>query len=309
MNNKKPACQSIESFMRTATMFYVDEKLEQEFEESVENSVKELQTELLGITTEAGLKEYVRTNADALDRIMSLLNVSEEKFKRIVTMLRLQKGYVPSGEWATPTIRKKMLEDPEWMDEICGLLMHGRSMEKYREIIPQFYLTNFSIDAVTVGRLASADDIRRLIKKSIEGKYNNKIGDSFFNAAAEKITRICNREGLTYAIKKNVSLVDRAVSLVIENVTHPRILVDITYGITTSSSQTDYAKRAEAVSRILREKNQGKADKDRIVYVNVVDGAGWIARQSDLSKLHRCSDYLLNFKTLDAFEDIISYYL
>ena len=309
MNNTRPASQSMESFMRTATMFHIDENLEQEFQESVESSVKELQTELLGITTESGLKEYIRANTDSLDRITSLLNVSEEKFKRIVSMLRIQKGYVPSGEWSTLAIRNKMLDDPEWMDEICGLLMQGSSMEKYREIIPQFYLSNFSIDAVTVGRLASEDDIRRLIKKSIEGRYNNKIGDSFFNAAAEKITRICDREGLTYAIKKNVSLVDRAVSLVIEDVTHPRILVDITYGITTSSKQTDYAKKAEVVSRILREKNRGEPDKDRIVYVNVVDGAGWIARQSDLSKIHRCSDYLLNFKTLDVFEDIISYFL
>ena len=90
------------------------------------------------------------------------------------------------------------------MDEICDLLMKGANLDKYKELIPAFYLENFLIDAATLGRLASPDDIRRLIKKGLEGSYNNKLGDSFFKSASDVITSGCDKAGLTYTIKNNV---------------------------------------------------------------------------------------------------------
>ena len=42
------------------------------------------------------------------------------------------------------------------------------------------------------------------------------------------------------------------------------------------------------------------------VFVNFLDGAGWIGRQADMREIHRCSDYVLNFKNLGLLEDIIA---
>jgi len=309
MNDGKPQVLSVEEVIRSATMFYIDENLEREISSEVEGAIQDLKIELLSITTEAGLKQYIRTHTDSLDRITSLLNISEEKFKRIITMLRIQKGFMPTGEWSLSAVRNQMIADPAWMDEISALLMRGNSIEKYKTLIPAFYLSNFAIDATTLGRLASDDDIRRLIKKGVEGKYNNKIGDSFFKAVADIITGVCKREGLTYTVKETVALAERAVSIAIPDISHPRILIDITYGITTSSTQTKYAKQTENLAKTLREKNLRKPDRERIVYINVVDGAGWVARQSDLNKIHRSSDYMLNLQSLGVFEDIVKYYL
>jgi hypothetical protein len=60
---------------------------------------------------------------------------------------------------------------------------------------------------------------------------------------------------------------------------------------------------------VLRDKNYQKPDSEKIVYINVVDGAGWVARQSDLNKIHRSSDYLVNLNTLDTIDEVIKYYL
>lgn len=309
MNKVKPAAQSIEDFIKSTTMFYIDDALEKEFDDAVENDVSEIKSELLSITTKEGLRHYIRTNPESLDRITSVLNISEEKFKRIVTMLRVNKGYMPTGEWTLSSLRNQMIASVEWMDEICNLLQFGARMETYQKLIPGFYLTNFSIDATTMGRLASDDDIRRLVKKGYEGRYNNKIGDSFYNRVFEYVKRICDVEGLTYASKENVPLADRVVSIAIPDVRNPRILIDVTYGITTSSAQTKYAEKTEALCNILREKNYSKPDRERIVYINVVDGAGWVARQSDLYKIHRSSDYLINLNTMETIEKIIEHYL
>lgn len=92
MPNSKPKSQSVEDFIKSTTMFYIDDALEQEFDVEVERDVREIKSELLGITTEEGLKSYIRSNPKSLDRITSIMNISEEKFKRIITMLRVEKG-------------------------------------------------------------------------------------------------------------------------------------------------------------------------------------------------------------------------
>ncbi len=305
----KPKAQSIEEFIKTATMFYIDDKLEKEFDEEVEKDVVEIKSELLGITTEDGLKEYIRSNPKSLDRITSIMNISEEKFKRIITMLRIEKGYIPTGEWSLANLRGQMIASAEWMDDVCGLLQSGARMETYQKLIPGFYLTNFTIDANTMGRIANDDDIRRLVRQGYEGRYNNKIGDSFYNRVYQYVKRICDVEGLTSKSKEEVPMIGRVVPIAIPDVQHPRVLIDVTYGITTSSAQTKYAEKTEALCNRLREKNYSKSDSEKVVYINVVDGAGWIARQSDLNKIHRSSDYLLNLNTMETIKAIIEYYL
>ena len=308
MKEQKPKAMTVEEFIKSTTMFYIDKKLETEYAENVFSSVGELQTRLLGIATTEGLKTYIRDDCESLDSITNLLNISEEKFKRIITMLRIQKKHIPTSEWTLSKVRLQMLASPEFMDEICDLLMKGAKLEKYKSLIPAYYLENFLIDASTLGRLASLDDVRRLIKKGLEGNYNNKIGDSFFKNVSDTITKECDRVGLNYVIKKPVSILEKVVGIAIPNELKPRLLIDITYGITTSSAQTRYAERAETIAAKIRERNVGISDKERIIFVNVVDGAGWVARQSDLNKIGRCSDYLLNLQSLETISKIINYY-
>jgi hypothetical protein len=45
------------------------------------------------------------------------------------------------------------------------------------------------------------------------------------------------------------------------------------------------------------------------VFVNVVDGAGWLARRSDLRKMHAGCHFCLNMRTIDQLEAIICRYV
>lgn len=308
MTQHKPKALTTEEFTKSTTMFYIDAALEQEFSNNVSESVNKIRTCLLGIAIPDGLKQYIRDDKDSLDHITSLLNISEERFKRIITMLRLQRRHMPTSEWSLSKVRDNMMEHPDIMRDVCDLLTKGATLEKYKTKIPAYYLENFKIDASTLGRLANEDDVRRLVKKGFEGRYSNKIGDSFFKCSSGAIISACDREGLTYSIKKNVPLMGRPMSISIPDENNPRLLIDITYGITTSSTQTKYAEREEAVASKIRERNANKPDHQRIALINIVDGAGWVARRSDLEKIHRCSDYLLNLQTLGSISDIINYY-
>lgn len=309
MMNKKPKNMSTEEFIRSATMFYVDKELEKHYSDEVRNCVNSLSSKLNHIDTKDGLKKYILDDRNSLNYITSLLNISTEKFKRIITMLRLEKNHMPTTEWNLSKTRLQMLEKSEFMDEICELLMNGANLPRYKELIPEFYLENFSIGLNTVNRLANPDDVKRLIKKGFAGRYNNKIGDSFFKFASDSITKMCDITGLTYAIKKKVPLIGRLFDLAIPDENNPQLLIDISYSITTSSTQTNYAKNVEETASILRKKNEGKPETQKIILVNLLDGAGWVARRSDLEKIQRFSDYLINLKTLSSIDEIINYYL
>lgn len=301
-----PPAPSFEEYIRSVTAFFVDEKLENEFERVVQERIESFRSEMLSIPTKQGLIEYIRRNNDSIDNIISLLNISEEKFKRIVTMIRIKKGYLPSGDWTPSALRRQMLSDSAWMDEICELLMNGARLEKYRDCIPRFYSRNFSIDATTIGRLANEDDVRRLIMKSMGGLYSNRIGDGFFSRVSERVRSVCERLGLDFDVKEKMPKLGNAkAEIAIPSAKDPRLVISVVYMITTSSVQTDYAKKAENIRKCLRTYNEGKTGFARAIYVNVVDGGGWIARQSDLKRVYDSSDYTLNLKTLDVLDKII----
>ena len=99
---------------------------------------------------------------------------------------------------------------------------------------------------------------------------------------------------------------DRAVSFVLESAVDPKIIIDVSYSVTTSSAQGDKKNAARKTEEVIkRERAAGK----NIIFVNFLDGAGWIGRQADMKEIHRCSDFVLNFNNLNLLEDIVADYL
>jgi hypothetical protein len=302
----KPQNLSYDELVKTSTMFFVDEDYETKIITEVENCVNKLIERLPYINTYTGLKKYIQEDRDSLDNILNLLNISSEKFKRVVTMLRLDRGHVFATEWSTKKIRDVMLDNKEFMQDICDLLMQGAKLDKYKKIIPGFYRENFIIDVSTMARLANPDDLRRLVKRGIEGKYNNGIGDRLFAHVEKQIKDICGKEGLSYACKKHVPVLQRIVDFAIPNENNPKILIDVSFSVTTSSAQTKRKEDEKKAAKKLRDIYSTSGNS--IILVNFVDGAGWVGRQSDLRDIHRCSDFTVNLKAIDNLDAIIHYY-
>ena len=62
----------------------------------------------------------------------------------------------------------------------------------------------------------------------------------------------------------------------------------------------------ETTAKILRDFNSNH--KEKIVLINVLDGAGWVGRQSDYRAVHMCSTYVFHITTLNALKEILQYY-
>ena len=86
----KPANISYDELVKTITMFWIDNALEESINAEVENFVSELETKLTKIGTKEGLREYIRSDKASLGNILGLMEISEEKFKRIISMFVLE---------------------------------------------------------------------------------------------------------------------------------------------------------------------------------------------------------------------------
>ncbi len=291
-----------EELFNSTTMFYVNEKYEDEMEQEVQEKVDELAAELHTISTKEGLKNYIIDHRDSLDNLTSLMEISTERFKRMVSMIRKDRGFVFSTEWGLGKIRTAMMESPAMMESVLNLLWDGRSDESLKAKIPFFYLDNMGITEATLSKLQNKESIRLFVKRGLEGKYSNNIGDLILSEIEGKIKALATKYGLEYEKNVRVPALDRAVSFVLESAVDPKIILDVSYSVTTSSSQGDKKNVARKTEEILKKE---KASENNIIYINFLDGAGWIGRQADMREIHRCSDYVLNFNNLNLLEDII----
>ena len=301
-----PVKPEYDEYIKTTGMFYIDAELETTMEQEVKLATDTLWSRMKGIATPEGLREYIKDDPDSLDNIISLMNISSEKFKRVITALRLEKGHSITGEWDLKKIRAMMIERPDFMDEVCDLLSNGAKDPKYQKLIPPFYLENFAIDSSTMARLSNPDDLRRLIKKGVEGRYNNQIGSSYYKAVEKAINDICFAEGLTYVTNKHIPLIGRTAHFAIPNERNPLVIIDVSYNITTSSTQTRFKEASEKAAVTIREHNL--AGNRLVALVNVLDGAGWVGRQSDYRAIHLCTSYALHLSTIDQLQAIFKSY-
>ena len=295
-----------DEYVKTTNMFFVSDELESRYEKEICYATETLCNRMSGIFTKDGLETYIREDKEALNNLISIMNISSEKFKRVITALRLEKGHSITGEWDLGKIRAMMLERPAFMQEVCHLLREGSKDEKYRRMIPYFYLENFVIDKSTMARLSNPDDLRRLIKKGVEGKYNIHVGNAYLSEITKQIEKMCFEQGLTMDQNKEVPLLGHAFDFAIPNAREPKVVISVSYNITTSSTQTRYKEAAESISTKIRNYNQSH---DRpIAFVNILDGAGWVGRQSDLRAIHLCSTYMLHLNTIDQLDQILRCY-
>jgi hypothetical protein len=301
MTNSKVKYDQI---VATTTMFWLNKTIEEDYKNKIDIQTDELVANLTQVNSIEGLKRYIIGFPSSLENILCLLNISVEKFKRIVSLLRIKKQYTFQSEWDLRKTRNSMLEKEELMNEICQLLSNGFETKKYKDLIPQFYLESFKIDISVISRLSNIDDLKRLIKSKLETSYNNDIANSYFDYVASKLKQFSEKKGYDCEFRTIVSFLGREVSFCLKHKNDIKLIVDISYMVTTSSSQTDYAKKVKSTFDV--QKVNEVNNKNTFQYIVIIDGAGWIGRQSDLQLIYKNCNHFLNIQQIDKFQEIVS---
>ena len=96
---------------KSTTMFLVDKQIEAQLEEEILSTIKLYQSKMRGISSLEGLKSFIRTEKDSVGMLETLLGISGEKMKRVVTMLRVRKGYVFDSKQSVTSAGTKVVKD------------------------------------------------------------------------------------------------------------------------------------------------------------------------------------------------------
>lgn len=295
------------------TFYYYD----REFEESYEGYINSIKETLLALKNEIQAKGFdkeifeklIYEKENGLRALLALTGFSNESLKRLITFVRIiddpelnsliykEKwiGEVEISsnenvkEWSDDRIQKKIQEDEFFRKGIVNIFYEGATVPLLSRVLPLFELKklstsklNFEIDAL----------IDTLIRYKEKGSYAGKKG----NNPESVIENILNELSLEFEkgdlgeLISNAPDTKRTMDFIIPNKTNPKVIIESSYLVTTSSGQGDKSKTEISIDALLKEHYTDAH------FWGFVDGIGWYVRKNDLQRM------------VAAYEDVFTFH-
>jgi len=222
---------------------------------------------------------------------------------RIITAQRFaSQDY--GAEWGAKRIYLKIKQDDAFAEQIARLFLEGRDSKLLAEQVADFYLDQLSLPANWSEIIRDQNVIGNIVRKKLAGEYTDQKGEFVERQVRGILDKVQQKYGVPYA-HGQVRLVGKEIDHAIPSLEELYIMVMVSYMETTSSNQTTRANEQQTMYQKIIGENVRYPNNQR-VFVNVVDGAGWLARRSDLRKIYEGCHYCLNMQTLDQLESIVS---
>lgn len=251
------------------------------------------------------LTRFLQADSDFLGVVLSLANLSQEKFLRILSAERFAKGDF-GREWGRNAVYNRLKHEEGFAERIAHLFLDGHNSPLLVQQVAAFYLNQLALPENWSEIIQDEAVIQNVIRSKLSGEYSDKKGDAIETLIREKLDDIEQKYGVSHS-KGQIHFLGKEVDHAIPSTEDTWVMIMSSYMETTSSSQT--ARANEQREMYLRILNENMRFNTKRVFVNFVDGAGWLTRRSDLRKLHASCDYILNLKTLDTLETIICRYV
>ncbi|MCS6907356.1 MAG: hypothetical protein RML93_05670 [Anaerolineales bacterium] len=288
----------------TMTIFFVDEELEDEIDHQAEYYL-ELASRFGssdGIQFNvADLMAFLKEEPNGLEFILREIELSEEKFLRIVSLLR-KIGRIPGGfdvEWSIEKIKRYIRQDATIAAQIAKLLLEGYQDLELSQYIPRYYLETLNLREI----FRDSYKARRIrYKRSLIGTYSSRKGHRVEGLVEAKLLSF--RDKFQVGFEKGRSrLVETDIDFAIPSLNDPWVILMCSFQETTSSAQSTKARDMLAAYERVHRSNVRYNEKR--IFINFVDGGGWLARKRDLERLVENCHYFLNIKTLAMLESIL----
>ncbi len=298
---------SFEEAWNSTTIFFVDNELEDEIDAEVEALLSVASDPRLSEDAQIGIDsiaEFLTEHKLALDVILRDIELSEEKFMRIISLLR-KMGRISGGfsasdtEWPISRIKRMMINDPSFSDTVAELLLDGKNDAELKIYIPRYYLETLNYREIR-GSTLTARRIR--YKRSLIGTYGGRKGYKVENLIRQELTRVQSLYGIPYG-KGRSRIIDTDIDFAVPNLEDPWVIIMSSFQETTSSGQTTKARDMLAAYIHILEHNS--RHRENRAFINFIDGGGWLARKRDLVRLVDQCHYFINLQNLDMLESIV----
>lgn len=301
---------------KNSMSFMIDDAFDNNFLLSIESLTGFINQNCDHFSTPQELTNFLTTDdvftaVEKLKAFVSLIGLSEERLKRVVSLLRYRHHDEDfRTEWDVKRISKTMQNDNAFRELLIEFFIGGRNSRIGVEI-PLYYMRNFKLtDPEFISDLRDHKYVERILNDNeIQGKYSNEVGahvERIIQNRLENYKANINRK-LQYEIQKEFPLLNKNIDFLIPSVNAPIILIESSYNITTGSGQSKRADQlVEFYSTLMRHNANHRANK--IIMLNYCDGFGWVGRQNDLHRIYEASDFVFNQRTLNVLDEVLNEY-
>ncbi len=288
----------------TLTVFFVDESLEEEIDQKVNSLMKiadhyELYTNKTTYSNQ--LMSFLMEEPNGLEFILYETGLSEEKFLRIVSLLR-RIGRIPIAfdrEWSITTIKRKLNSDENFAKIITDLLLDGIRDQELKKYIPRYYLETLNFNQI---KNDSREARRIRYKRMLIGSYSGRKGYRVESLIEQKLLDYKEKYGIGFE-KGRSRFIDTDIDFALPTLESPIIILMSSFQETTSSGQS--TKTRDMLSAYERLQRSNIRYGEKRIFINFIDGGGWLARKRDFERLVEYCHYFLNLHYLDMLESIL----
>lgn len=296
----------IDDFIRSCTPLAVLPDLEREIQGRVDAITSALMVYDDVVDPVENLASFLRADQNFLGVILALTNLSQEKFLRILSASRFATGDYGT-EWGPSRVYTKLQNEPDFARQVARLFIEGQQNPLLVRHVAAFYLKQLALPDDWPDIIRDQSLVQGAVRQKLQGEYNVKKGGMIEQIIRERLDDLTASYNVSHT-KGQVRLVGgKEVDHVLPTLDDPHIMIMSSYMETTSSSQT--ARANEQREMYLRVQGENQRYGGGRIFINFVDGAGWLARRSDLRKLHASCDYILNLNTLDQLRGIVCRYM
>ena len=287
---------SAEDILADITAWVISKPLEEDFQEKLSHRKKVAkalrQLSRSGSITEDRLIQFMRSDSEAVNVIISILGMSQEEFYRIVTLTRVLEGSYNS-EWKIKTIVNAIRKDDAFAKRLANLFLEGRQNKDLAKRVPKFALDKLDRKKL----LFDPDDLTdSLIKTGLKGAYDRAKGEE----AEKLVAALLDGLKVPYVRKGNVPKIGRNMDFVIPSLKDPRILIEVGVYQTTAR---ELSEKALVEMRIRTQVEDAYPDS---VLVRITDGIGWLVRGGKaLAGVIDASHYVLTLNQIGKLRDIV----
>lgn len=295
------------------TFYFYNREFEEAYEGYV-NSIKETLLVLKNQIQNTGLRkelfeDLIHKKENGLRALLALTGFSNESLKRLITFIRIiddaelnaliyKEKWMTEAEigdkenvkeWTDNKIQKKIQESEPFRKGLVNIFFEGSTIPVLSKALPLFELKKLSISKLNFEVDALIDTLIRYKEKgSYSGKKENN-PEVVIENILDKIEVEFEKGDLGELID-NAPDTKRTMDFIIPNKKSPKIIIECSYLVTTSSGQGDKSKTEISIDTLIKE------HYPEARFLGFVDGIGWYVRKNDLKRM------------VGAYEDVFTFH-
>jgi hypothetical protein len=307
------AQEKFDTVITKNTFYFYNREFEETYEGYV-NSVKESLLVLKNQIQNAGLRkelfeDLIHKKENGLRALLALTGFSNESLKRLITFIRIvddpelndlvyKEKWITEAEisdrddvkeWSDNKIQRKMEESEFFRKGLVNIFFEGSTIRILSEALPLFELKKLSISKLNFEIDALIDTLIRYKEK---GSYSGKKE----NNPEVVIENMLDKMGIGFEkgdlgeLISNAPDTKRTMDFIVPDKRSPKIIIECSYLVTTSSGQGDKSKTEISIDSLI------KQHYPEAHFLGFVDGIGWYVRKNDLKRM------------VAAYEDVFTFH-